>query len=465
MAQTKEKILVLDDEPHILDLIQMRLESQGYEVITAATGEEALAKARTTVVDMAVMDLMLGDGPNGIQVMEQLLLINPHVPVIILTAHGTINNAVEAMSRGAYCYLTKPYKPEELTLHVKNALEKRRLTSEIATLKHMLEERSQEKNIIAHSPRMREIIRQVQQAAQTDATIAVYGESGTGKELIAEIIHLRSKRSTGPFVPVNCGALPEGLLENELFGHTRGAYTDARESRMGLFSQAEKGTIFLDEIGNTSPALQVKLLRVLQERELRPLGGDRSIKVDVRVIVASNKDLQKAVERGEFRDDLFYRVHVIPIYLPPLRERREDIPLLADHFLKHFNKSVGKEIKGFTPSAIQRMMLYHWPGNIRELKNTLERAVVLTMHDVIDVADLIPLASMQEAATTATDAAAPILPVTYEDAKQDFEKSYLEHLLRETQGNVTNAAKIADRYRGDLYRLMKKYDLKSEDFK
>ena len=463
MAQTKEKILVLDDEPHILDLIQMRLESQGYEVIAAATGEEALAKARTTVVDMAVMDLMLGNGPNGIAVMEQLLLINPHVPVIILTAHGTITNAVEAMSRGAYCYLTKPYKPEELTLHVKNALEKRRLTSEIATLKHMLEERSQEKNIIAHSPRMREIIRQVQQAAQTDATIAVYGESGTGKELIAEIIHLRSKRSTGPFVPVNCGALPEGLLENELFGHMRGAYTDARESRMGLFAQAEKGTIFLDEIGNTSPALQVKLLRVLQERELRPLGGDRTIKVDVRVIVASNKDLQKAVERGEFRDDLFYRVHVIPIYLPPLRERREDIPLLADHFLKHFNKSVGKEIKGFTPSAIQRMMLYHWPGNIRELKNTLERAVVLSMHDVIDVPDLIPLASMQEAAATAT--AAPSLSVTYEDAKQDFEKSYLEHLLRQTQGNVTNAAKTADRYRGDLYRLMKKYGLKSEDFK
>jgi len=463
MAPTKEKILVLDDEPHILDLIQMRLESQGYEVITAATGEEALAKARATVVDMAVMDLMLGDGPNGIAVMEQLLLINPNVPVIILTAHGTINNAVEAMSRGAYCYLTKPYKPEELTLHVKNALEKRRLTSEIATLKHMLEERSHEKNIIAHSPRMREIIRQVQQAAQTDATIAVYGESGTGKELIAEIIHLRSKRSAGPFVPVNCGALPEGLLENELFGHMRGAYTDARESRMGLFAQAEKGTIFLDEIGNTSPALQVKLLRVLQERELRPLGGDRLIKVDVRVIVASNKDLQKAVERGEFRDDLFYRVHVIPIYLPPLRERREDIPLLADHFLKQFNKSVGKEIKGFTPSAIQRMMLYHWPGNIRELKNTIERAVVLSMHDVIDVPDLIPLASMQEPAAAAT--AAPGLSVTYEDAKQDFEKSYLEHLLRQTQGNVTHAAKIADRYRGDVYRLMKKYGLKSDDFK
>jgi len=463
MAPTKEKILVLDDEPHILDLIQMRLESQGYEVITAATGEEALAKARDMVVDLAIMDLMLGGGPDGIAVMEQLLLINPNVPVIILTAHGTITNAVEAMSRGAYCYLTKPYKPEELTLHVKNALEKRRLTSQIATLKHLLAERSQEKNIIARSPRMREILRQVQQAAQTDATIAVYGESGTGKELIAEIIHLRSKRASGPFVPVNCGALPEGLLENELFGHMRGAYTDAHENRMGLFAQADKGTIFLDEIGNTSPALQIKLLRVLQERELRPLGGSRAVKVDVRVIVASNKDLQKAVERGEFRDDLFYRVHVIPVYLPPLRERREDIPLLADHFLKQFSSSAGKEIKGFTPAAVQRMMLYHWPGNIRELKNTIERAVVLSLQDVIDEPDLIALASPQE--TAAPAAALPRPAMAYEEAKQDFEKSYLRELLRQTQGNVTHAAKISGRYRGDLYRLMKKYGLKSEDFK
>ena len=463
MAPTKEKILVLDDEPHILDLIQMRLESQGYEVITAATGEGALAKARDMVVDLAIMDLMLGGGPDGIAVMEQLLLINPNVPVIILTAHGTITNAVEAMSRGAYCYLTKPYKPEELALHVKNALEKRRLTSQIATLKHLLAERSQEKNIIAHSPRMREILRQVQQAAQTDATIAVYGESGTGKELIAEIIHLRSKRASGPFVPVNCGALPEGLLENELFGHMRGAYTDAHENRMGLFAQADKGTIFLDEIGNTSPALQIKLLRVLQERELRPLGGSRAVKVDVRVIVASNKDLQKAVERGEFRDDLFYRVHVIPVYLPPLRERREDIPLLADHFLKQFSTGAGKEIKGFTPAAVQRLMLYHWPGNIRELKNTIERAVVLSLQDVIDAPDLIALAPLQEAAPPA--AALPQPAMAYEEAKQGFEKSYLRDLLRQTQGNVTHAAKISLRYRGDLYRLMKKYGLKSEDFK
>ncbi len=463
MSTEKEKILVLEDEPNLRDLIAMRLESQGYAVIPAATGEEALARARETVVDMAVMDLRLGGGPDGIEIMERLLLIQPQAPVIILTAHGTIANAVEAMRRGAYCYLTKPYKPEELALHVKNALEKRRLTAQIASLKSQLAERSQEKSLIAHSARMREVLRQVQQAAQTDATIAVYGESGTGKELIAEIIHLRSKRADGPFVPVNCGAIPEGLLENELFGHMRGAYTDARENKAGLFAQADRGTIFLDEIGNTSPALQVKLLRVLQERELRPLGGSRAVKVDVRVIAASNRDLQKAVERGEFREDLFYRIHVIPVHLPPLRERREDIPLIADHFLKQFG--AGKDIKGFTPAAMQRLMLHAWPGNIRELKNTIERAAVLSTQDVIDVPDLLGIGEKPEQAPAAPAAGMPPVAGAYEQAKQEFEKSYLRELLRQTQGNVTLAAKTAQRYRGDLYRMMKKYGIKSEDFK
>lgn len=459
---TKEKILVIDDEPNILDLIKMRLESQGYEVIPAMTGLEALDTAKKVVFDLAIIDLMLGQGQDGLIVMEDLFLINPNIPVIILTAHGSITNAVDAMSRGAYCYLTKPYKPEELSLHVKNALEKRRLTKEIAALKTMLEERSQEKNIIARSPKMKEIIRQVRHAAQTDATIALYGESGTGKELIAEIIHLKSPRAKGPFVPVNCGALPEGLLENELFGHMRGAYTDARDSHIGLFAQANNGTIFLDEIGNTTPALQIKLLRVLQERELRPLGGDKTIKVNVRVIVASNRDLQKAVEKGEFRDDLFYRIHVVPIYLPKLRERKEDIPFLADHFLKQFCQGAGKEIKGFSPTAMQKMMLYHWPGNIRELKNTIERAVILTTHDLIDEQDLIHISSaQQDNAPAAEKQGAP----SYENAKQDFEKSYLTQLLYQVHGNVTHAAKIANRYRGDLYRLMKKYGLKSDDFK
>jgi len=379
-----QKILVVDDEPNIRELIQMRLASQGYEVIATANGAEALSAAKRAVLDLAIVDLKLGPEEDGLRVMEQLFLINPRLPVIILTAHGSIENAVAAVKKGAYSYLTKPYKPEELTLHIKNALEKQRLSQRVASLEAMLHERFQAKSIAAQSPRMKEALEQVERAAQTDATIAIYGESGTGKELIAQIIHLQSRRSRGSFVALNCGALPEGLLENELFGHTRGAYTDARETRLGLFAQADKGTIFLDEIGDTSPALQVKLLRVLQERELRPLGGERAIKVDVRVIVASNKDLRQAVERGAFREDLFYRIHVVPIYLPPLRERREDIPLLVDLFVHQYRTEMGKGVTGVTPAAMQKMMLYHWPGNVRELKNVIERAVILTTHNLID---------------------------------------------------------------------------------
>ncbi len=459
---TKEKILVLDDEPHIRDLLTMRLESQGYEVIPVVTGAEALASAKEMVLDLAVVDLKLSQGEDGLKVMEDLLLINPNIPIIILTAHGTIANAVEAMKKGAYCYLTKPYKPDEFNLHVKKALEKQKLTKEIANLKTILEERFQEKNIIGQSAVMKEIFMQIQIVAQTDATVAIYGESGTGKELMAKTIHVKSHRAKGPFVAVNCGALPEGLLENELFGHTKGAYTDAKESKQGLFIQADKGSIFLDEIGDTSPAFQVKLLRVLQEKEVRPLGSAAATKTNVRVIAASNKNLQKSVEQGEFREDLFYRIHVVPINLPPLRERKEDIPFLADHFLKEYVQEVGKDIKGLTPIAMQKMMLYHWPGNIRELKNTIERAVILATHDYIDEKDLIhmfnPLGNnnaMEEKEFS----------LSYKKAKNEFEKGYLSQLLHQVKGNVTLAAKISRQHRGDLYRLMKKHGLKSEDFK
>jgi len=456
-----QKILVVDDEPNIRELIQMRLASQGYEVIATANGAEALSAAKRAVLDLAIVDLKLGPEENGLRVMEQLFLINPQLPVIILTAHGSIENAVEAVKKGAYSYLTKPYKPEELILHIKNALEKQRLSQRVATLEAMLQERFQAKSIVAQSPRMKEALEQVERAAQTDATIAIYGESGTGKELIAQIIHLQSRRSRGPFVALNCGALPEGLLENELFGHTRGAYTDARETRLGLFAQADKGTIFLDEIGDTSPALQVKLLRVLQERELRPLGGERAIKVDVRVIVASNRDLRQAVEKGAFREDLFYRIHVVPIYLPPLRERREDIPLLVDLFVQQFRAEMGKEVTGVAPAAMQKMMLYHWPGNVRELKNVIERAVILTTHSLIDEQDLMHMTRAGDGQSSAAGTGYP----AYKDAKEDFEKGYLIQLLSQVKGNVVQAAKLAQRYRGDFYRLMKKYGLKAEDFK
>lgn len=455
----RAKILVVDDEPNIRDLIKIRLTSQGYDVIEAANGAEARAAAAQAVLDLAIIDLKLGETEDGLQVMEQLFLINPQMPVIILTAHGSIENAVAAIKKGAYSYLTKPYKPEELTLQVKNALEKQRLTKEITILKGMLQERFAVKNIIGKSPQMQEILRQVERAAQTDATIMLYGESGTGKELIAQIIHLQSRRSHGPFVAINCGAIPEGLLENELFGHIRGAYTDARETKMGLFTQADKGTLLLDEIGDTSPALQIKLLRVLQEKEFKPLGGERPVKVDVRIIAASNKNLQEAVARGTFREDLFYRIHVVPLYLPPLRDRKEDIPPLVEHFIKQYRKELGKEVTGLTPAAMQKLMLYHWPGNIRELKNVLERAVILTSHNLIDEQDL------QHMTSPTGGTADRAIYRSFKQAKEEFEKGYVIQLLTQTRGNVVQAAKLAQRYRGDLYRLMKKYELKAEDFK
>jgi len=462
-SESRAIILVVDDEPNIRDLIKMRLVSLGYEVLEAAGGAEARAAAAQVVLDLAIIDLKLGAGEDGLQVMEQLFLINPQVPVIILTAHGSIENAVDAIKKGAYSYLTKPYKPEELAVQVKNALEKQRLTKEVTLLKGMLQERFAVKNIVGQSPQMKEIMSQVERAAQTDATIVLYGESGTGKELIAQIIHLQSRRSRGPFVAINCGAIPEGLLENELFGHTRGAYTDAREAKMGLFTQADKGTLLLDEIGDTSPALQVKLLRVLQEKEFKPLGGERSVKVDVRVIVASNKNLHEAVARGTFREDLFYRIQVVPIYLPPLRERKEDIPPLVEHFIKHYSKELGKEIKGITPAAMQRLMLYPWPGNIRELKNVLERAVILTSHNLIDEQDLLHMTHPGHGPEPL--ARVNTLYPSFKIAREEFEKGYLIQVLTQVKGNVVQAAKLVQRYRGDVYRLMKKYGLKAEDFK
>ncbi|MCR4320083.1 MAG: sigma-54 dependent transcriptional regulator, partial [Candidatus Brocadiaceae bacterium] len=289
---------------------------------------------------------------------------------------------------------------------------------------------------------------------KTDCTVAIYGESGTGKELIARAIHHKSNRTKGPFITLNCGAIPEGLLENEFFGHIRGAFPGAYESKEGLFVQGDGGTIFLDGIGNTSPALQVKLLIVLQEREVKPIGGTKSVKVNVRVIVASNTDIQKAVNEGKFREDLFYRIHVVPIYIPPLRERKDDIPLLATYFMTGFCKVLKKDIKGFTPAAIQRMMLYDWPGNIRELQSKVEHAVVMANKDIIATEDLFTSANTLKNNFN-----------SYRDAKERFEREYLENLLRINKGNITNASKTAKRYRADIYKLIKKHNINPENYK
>jgi two-component system response regulator GlrR len=358
------------------------------------------------------------------------------------------------MKRGAYTYLTKPFDARELILHVERALENKRLASEVDRLKGLLSERYDFKNIVARSVSMQMVLETVSRVAQTDSTVFVRGESGTGKELIARAIHLASNRKDKSFVAINCAALPETLLESELFGHEKGSFTGAVRTSKGLFVQAHEGTIFLDEIGDMPLSIQAKLLRVLQERQFYPVGGERPLDVDVRVIVATNKNIEEQVKQGLFREDLYYRINVIPIALPPLRERKEDIPILADHFLKKCCDNMKKKIKGLTPLAMQRLMVYEWPGNVRELENTIEYAAAMTQHAIISEDLILPEKTSDEGT---------IKPMKV--AREVFEKNYLRQLLQLTRGNVTSAAALAGKYRADLYNLLKKYLINPSDFK
>ena len=447
-------VLVVDDDPTLLELLRMRLESANYAVTMAQKAEEAIAAVRGQVFDLSILDLRLGQ-EDGITLMEEIHSIMPEMPIIILTAHGSIESAVEAMRKGAYSYLTKPFEPQDLLFQIEKALENRRLTSEIERLKGLLEERYDFANIVARSGKMRGVLEMVSRIATTDSTVYIHGESGTGKELIAKAIHLASDRKNKPFVAINCAALPETLLESQLFGHEKGAFTGAVRSTKGLFTQAHEGTIFLDEIGDMTLPIQAKLLRVLQERQFYPLGSEKPVEVDVRVIVATQKDLGEQVKQGLFREDLFYRIHVIPVHLPPLRERKEDIPPLVEHFLKKFNRQMKKEIKGLEPMVLQRLMLHEWPGNVRELENTIEYAVAMSQQDFI-TGDFI----LQTKTAGSPD---PLKPL--KEARDGFEKDYLSNLLKVCEGNVTQAARLAGKYRADFYDLLKKHGLNVVDFK
>jgi two-component system response regulator GlrR len=451
-----EKILVVDDDHGLLTLMKVRLESAGYQAVMAEGGEQALGLAQDEIYDMAIVDLKLS-GMNGINLLERLLLLHPHLPVIILTAHGSIASAVEATKKGAYDYLTKPFDPKDLLHRIEKGLEVRRLRGEVEQLRSLVRERYYPDNIVASSERMQHVLHQVAQIATTASTVCLYGESGTGKELIAKSIHAMSRRARGAFVAINCGAIPEGLLENELFGHVKGAYTGADQPQRGLLRQADGGTLFLDEIGELPPALQVKFLRILQEQEFYPLGAGQPSKVDFRLIAATNQDLWEAVCNGRFREDLYYRVHVIPITLPPLRERQEDIPLLAHHFLRQFSRVMQKEIEGFAPEAMQQLLLYGWPGNVRELANVVERAVVLALHGLI-TPDLLLLGR------PAVHSPKPDL-LLFKEARAAFERSYLVQILTATRGNVSRAAELSGRHRAELYKLLRKYGVDSGTFK
>jgi two-component system response regulator GlrR len=462
------KILVVDDDANLLELMKTRVETSDYEVTTAYGADEAKIAAKNVVFDLAVVDMKL-EGHDGISLMEELHDTHPELPVIILTGYGSIDSAVEAMKRGAYNYLTKPFDARELLLQISRALEKQNLTAENRRLKGLLEERYGFTNIITKSESMRRVLEAVSRIAKTESTVYIHGESGTGKELIAKAIHLASERKDTSFVAINCAAIPENLLESELFGHEKGAFTGAVRSTKGLFAQAHDGTIFLDEIGDMPLPLQAKLLRVLEERQYYPVGGDKPVKVNVRVIVATNKVLEEEVKKGLFREDLFYRIHVIPIHLPPLRERKEDIPHLVEHFLKRFAEQAKKEVRGLTPQAMKKLMEYDWPGNVRELENTIEYGIVMAEGLITDDLVLQTKVAIDVGRRDGGPAPSILSPdgplKSLREARAEFEKSYLIRVLESCDGKAAKAAEIAGKYRADFYDLLKKHGIRIQDFK
>ena len=369
-----EKILIVDDEQSMRDVLSIMLKRAGYGVTVAADGEEAIAQLGKDIFDLVITDLKMPK-VGGLDVLKAVKDSSPDTVVLVITAFASTETAVEAMKRGAYDYLTKPFQVDEVQLIIRNALEKRRLSTENMLLKRELASQSSFAQIVGQSDAMQKVFDMVRKVADSKSNVLICGESGTGKELVARAIHYNSARSRLPFVAVNCGALPEPLLESELFGHMRGSFTGAVSNKAGLFEVANGGTIFLDEIGETTPTMQVKLLRVIQEREFRRVGGTRDLKVDVRIVAATNKDLEKAVADGSFREDLYYRLDVIPINLPPLRMRAGDIPLLAKHFLERFAKVSGKPVPELTPGAMHLLLAHEWRGNVREMENLIERAV------------------------------------------------------------------------------------------
>jgi two-component system response regulator GlrR len=448
----KTKILVVDDDRNLLELICMRLEASDYEVFAVDHENRAKEAAIQEVFEVAIIDLQLVK-QDGISLMEELHLIHPDMPVIILTAHGSIESAVESMTRGAFTYLTKPFDSRELILQIERAREKNKLTGEISRLKELLDERFSFANIIAKSEQMRLVLEKVARIADTESNVSISGASGTGKELIAKAIHISSQRKDFPFLAINCAAIPESLLESELFGYEKGAFTGAVKNSKGLFTRADKGTIFLDEIGDMPLSIQAKLLRVLQERTFVPLGSEKSVSVDVRIIVATNKDLKEEVKKRNFREDLFYRIHVIPVELPLLKDRKEDIPPLVEHFIKKYNDRMGKNVKSITPAAMQKLMLHDWPGNVRELENTIEYAIAMTGSPTLTDDLILQTKNGQDE------------QLTLQEARARFEKKYLQNLLEITSGNVSKASELAGKYRADFYNLMKKYDIAPQDFK
>jgi two-component system response regulator GlrR len=441
-------ILLVDDDPDLLRLISLRLTSAGYRVRTADSGETALATLAVLRPAVVVTDLRM-PGIDGMQLFQAIHREHPALPVIILTAHGTIPDAVSATQRGVFGFLTKPFDSQDLLQKVAAAI---KLSGDHREAD--APDAEWRAGIVTRSPKMEDLLRQARLVAESDASVLIFGDSGTGKELLARAIHRASKRTDGPFVAVNCGAIPSELLESELFGHARGAFTGAVQAHRGLFPTADGGTLFLDEIGDMPLPLQVKLLRVLQEGEVRPLGATQPIQVDVRVISATHRDLEAQRAAGLFREDLYYRLNVVSLRLPPLAERREDIPVLATHFLRRLAERYRKPQPTLAPEAMALLIAAPWPGNVRQLLNLLEQAIALTATAVI------PASVVQTALREDASALAP-----FEEARRSFERDYLVRLLKITGGNVTQAAQMAKRNRTEFYKLLQRHKLEPSMFK
>ena len=446
----RPSILIIDDEESMCRFLTVLLEKEGYRVVSSTTGRAALALLDDETFDVVITDLKMPD-MDGIQVLEGIKAKCPSVPVVILTAYASTPSAIEALNKGAYQYLEKKAKNDEIALVVKNALSMGRLQTENHALKRQLRRSRTDRKIIGNAEEMVKVFKMIEKVADTEATILIYGESGTGKELIAREIHYCSRRSQGPFVSINCGALPKDLLESNLFGHVKGSFTGAVKDQPGLFMVSEGGTFFLDEVGEMAPATQVKLLRALQEREIIPVGGTKPIKVNVRLIAATNADLEREVNEGRFRTDLFYRLNVIPLRLPSLRQRRDDIPLLAEHFLQRF--ASGEEVKGVAADAMEALLRYDWPGNVRELENVIERAVILNEGGEIRIHDL------PEKVVRGPSRQGSLVIETPCMTLEELEREYILKVLHHTTWQKKRASEILGINPSTLYRKLISYGI------
>jgi two-component system, NtrC family, nitrogen regulation response regulator NtrX len=449
----KSRILVVDDEAEIRRSVRMILEYEGYEVLEASSGPEGVALAERETPDLVFLDVKM-PGMDGLEALQRIKGANDSIPVVIISGHGTVSTAVEATKAGAFDFIEKPLTTERVLVTIRNALDRTRLADENRSLKRAVEVRHQ---MVGESPALRHVWDSIKRASPTNATVLLLGESGVGKELVARSIHRNSLRSRDRFVQVNCAAIPEELIESELFGHEKGSFTGATEKQIGKFEQADKGTIFLDEVGDMSPKTQAKVLRVLQEGEVERLGSARTIKVDVRVLAATNKDLEQEIEKGTFREDLYFRLSVIPIRVPPLRDRREDIPALVKHFADLFSRDNNRRPQRFTPAALEYLKGARWKGNVRELKNTVERLIIMTPSEVVDVDDLRDIVRLDPKSAVAENDKG-----TLREFKETSERAFLVGKLRENGWNISKTAEVIGTPRSNLYKKLEQYGIAQE---